>query len=280
MIKSLLILILTINLFSNEIDDLRKDFFYNVVLKQLLKNKQQNKLKIAVKVRKIQTTLSIEDIKRYKKIIINSIGKNNISSMEYFSIVNLQKQIFTILLYSKDDDKLYLIGSDLISSGNKNREEEIKYGEDHYFDTPVGVFNVKKGWRSTGSFKDKNKTIQSYGSKGRYVYHFGNMLESRYHSFTKNRSKIKNKKDYIIIKDQLNFAIHSYNLKDPTYKLGYKASHGCVRMSDELNLYLENNLVLLKNFYKNNKWKSHYSKEPNNIKYKKYKGSYLIIIDK
>lgn len=280
MSKILLVLILSLNLFSQEIEDIRKDFFYNVVLKQLLKNKKQDELKHAVSIRKKQTILNKQDIKRYKKIILKSIGRKNIKRDEYFSIVNLEKQIYSILLYIKKDNKLYLIGSDLISSGNKDREVEIKYGEDHYFDTPTGVYEVYKGWRSTGSYKDIDKTIQSFGGKGSFVYHFGNMLKPRYHSFTKSRAKLKSKDDYIIIKDTLNFAIHSYNLKDSNYRLGYKASHGCVRMSDELNLFLENNLVLHKNFYRNNKWKLSLSYEPKDIKYKKYKGSYLIIIDK
>ena len=277
--KIILVIVISLNLFAYDIDEIRKDFFYNVILKQLLKNKKQKELKHEVQIRESKTKLSNDDILRYKKIIYNKIGKKNIKVNEYFSIVNLEKQIYSILLYIKNEEKLYLIGSDLISSGNMQREVEIKYGQDHYFDTPIGIYEVTKGWRSTGSYKDENKTIQSYGSKGRFVYHFGNMLMPRYHSFTKQRTKIKDKKDYIMIKDTLNFAIHSYNLKDANYSLGYKASHGCVRMSDELNLFLEDNLVLFKNFYKQNKWKSTLSYEPKSIKYDDLKGSYLIIIN-
>jgi len=277
--KIILTLLLSINIFAYDISEIRKDFFYNVVLKQLLKNKQQQELKKAVRIREIQTKLTDNDIQRYKKIIYKKIGKNNIKDNEYFSIVNLQKQIYSILLYIKKEEKLYLIGSDLISSGNMQREVEIKYGQDHYFDTPIGLYEVNKGWRSTGSYKDANKTIQSYGSEGRFVYHFGNMIMPRYHSFTKQKTKIKHKKDYIMIKDTLNFAIHSYNLKDANYSLGYKASHGCVRMSDELNLFLEDNLVLFKKMYNHNKWKLPLSYEPKNIKYKNLRGSYLIIIN-
>ena len=279
MTKIILTLLLSINIFAYDISEIRKDFFYNVVLKQLLKNKQQQELKKAVRIREIQTKLTDNDIQRYKKIIYKKIGKNNIKDNEYFSIVNLQKQIYSILLYIKKEEKLYLIGSDLISSGNMQREVEIKYGQDHYFDTPIGLYEVNKGWRSTGSYKDANKTIQSYGSEGRFVYHFGNMIMPRYHSFTKQKTKIKHKKDYIMIKDTLNFAIHSYNLKDANYSLGYKASHGCVRMSDELNLFLEDNLVLFKKMYNHNKWKLPLSYEPKNIKYKNLRGSYLIIIN-
>jgi len=278
--KIILIIVLSISACSYDINEIRKDFFYNVVIKQLLKNKKQNELKDAVIIREKQTKLTKKDILRYKNIIYKKIGKENIKANEYFSIVNLEKQIYTILLYIKDEEELYLIGSDLISSGNMQREVEIKYGQDHYFDTPTGVYEVKKGWRSTGSYKDVNKTIQSYGSKDRFVYHFGNMIMPRYHSFTSKHNKIKDKKDYIMIKDTLNFAIHSYNLKDGKYSLGYKASHGCVRMSDELNLFLENNLVLFKNMYKQDKWKLSLSYEPKSIKYKELKGSYLIIINK
>ena len=275
----LITIILSINLFAYDIQELRKDFFYNVVSKQLLKISNNSELRKAIKIRKKQSILSVDDIQRYKKIIFKNINKRNIKNDEYFSVVNLQRQIYSILIYVKKEDKLYLIGSDLIASGDMQREVEIKYGEDHYFDTPTGIYEVKKGWRSTGKYKDKEKTIQSYGSKGRFVYHFGNMKQSRLNSFIKGK-KISNKKDYYTIDDTLNFAIHSYNLKDPNYKLGVKASHGCVRMSDELNSFLDSNLVLHKNFYKNKRWKLTYSYEPKNIKNIDLKGSYLIIIEK
>ena len=279
MYKFFLIFLININIYANIVYDLRKDFFHNVVEKQLLKLDSQKDIKEAIKQRKKQSILSSYDIKRYETIIIENIGKNNLQDNEYFSIVNIKKQIYSILLYLKDEDKFYLIGSDLISSGNKNREVEVKYGEDHYFDTPTGVFEVKKGWRSSGKFKNNKKLIQSYGKKDRFIYYFGKIRQKRYNPFIKGK-KIKYKKNYNLIDDTLNFAIHSYTNKSNPYKLGQRASHGCVRMSDELNIFLDNNLVLHKNFFKNNKWYLKKSKKPENIKNLNIKGSYLFIVDK
>jgi len=275
--KIVLGLFISINLLASDVKTLRDDFFHNVVEKQLLKIDSQKELQKAIKQRKNQSILSKRDIKRYEDIIKN-IGKKNLLNDEFFSIVNLKRQIYSILLYKKDKNRFYLIGSDLISSGNKNREEEVKYGEDHYFDTPIGIYEVKQGWRSTGKFKDKDKTIQSYGKKDRFIYYFGKMTQKRYNSFKKGQ-KIKSKNDYQIIDDTLNFAIHSYTNKKNKYKLGQKASHGCIRMSDELNIFLDNNLVLHKNFFNKNKWRLKKSTKPTYMKDLNLKGSYLIIID-
>lgn len=266
-------------MYAYNIQEIRKDFFHNVVEKQILKLKTKREINTEIIKRKQQTILNKNEILRYQEIIFKKIKKNNIYSTEYFSIVNLEKQIYTILLYDNKKDKLYLIGSDLISSGNMNKESEVKYGEDHYFDTPVGVFEVKKGWRSNGKYKSINKVIQSYGSKDRFIYYFGNKTQKRYNSF-KRRKKVNNIKNYKIIDDTLNFAMHSYRNKKENYKLGTKASHGCIRMSDELNTFLDNNLVLHKNFFYDNKWKLKYSKKPNNIKNKELKGAFLFIIEK
>jgi len=277
MSKILILFILYLNTYAYDIQEIRKDFFHNVIEKQVLQLKTKKEIKKEIKKRKQQSILNQQEINRYKKIIFKEIGKNNIHDNEYFSIVNLEKQIYTILLYDKSKDKFYLIGSDLISSGNMNKETVVKYGEDHYFDTPTGVYEVYKGWRSDGKYKTTDKIIQSYGSKDRFIYYFGNMTQKRYNSF-KNKIKINNIKNYNTIDDNLNFAIHSY--KNKNYKFGTKQSHGCIRMSDELNTFIDNNLVLHKNFFYNNEWKLKHSKKPNNIKTKELKGAYLIIINK
>jgi len=279
MIKIFLFLIICINIYAYDINEIRKDFFYSVVSKQLLQSKDTKELEKRKLKRKRQSLLWEEDIKRYKRLIFSKINKNKIKNDEYFSVVNLKKQIYTILLYVKKEDKLYLIGSDLISSGNKNKEVEVKYGDDHYFDTPTGLYEVKKGWRSKGKYKDINKTVQSFGKKDRFIFYIGKMTKQRYNSFN-HGVKIKNQKNYNLINDTLNFAMHSYNTKNKNFKFGKKESHGCVRMSDELNQFLDKNLVLHKNFFNNNKWKLKNSKKPKDIKNIRLKGAYILIIDK
>jgi len=130
--------------------------------------------------------------------------------------------------------------------------------------------------RSDGKFKKYDNTTQAYGSKGRFIYYFGKMNAKRYDTFDKNTEKIKDLNTSKIIDDTLNFAIHSHNSNS---KLGEKLSHGCVRLSDDLNLFLENNLVLHKNFYKDGKWKLRFSYEPKNVVNKNLSGSHIFILE-
>ena len=62
--------------------------------------------------------------------------------------------------------------------------------------------------------------------------------------------------------------------------MGEPNSHGCIRMTDELNRFLDNNSILHKNMLEGNKWLHKYVKEPNNTKYQNLAGEYLIIFDK
>ena len=86
-----------------------------------------------------------------------------------------------------------------------------------------------------------------YGEKKRLVFFFGEQKSIRYNTF-KNGKKIKYKKNYQLITDKLSFAIHTHISKK---SFGVAASHGCIRMSHELNVFLDNNLVFFKHLYKN-----------------------------
>jgi hypothetical protein len=183
-----------------------------------------------------------------------------------------------IFLYDKKNDAFHKIGTDLISSGDKNREGEIAWGDDHFFDTPTGVFQIKQGWRSEGQYKTyQNETYQPYGSKDRFIYHVGKISTTRYHVFDRNKQKIIDQADWLVIEDTINFALHSHRSKAP---LGKASSHGCIRMSDELNYFLDTNAILHKQFFRDDKWRLRFTKKPKKLKYQEFAGEYVVIFDK
>ncbi len=195
---------------------------------------------------------------------------------QFVSVVDLERQLLIVLFYEDKDDKFYFIGSDLISAGDINREGEVKKGQDHYLKTPIGLYQIKKGWRSEGKYSIDNETL-AYGSKGRFIYYLGKHKTIRYNTFTQDGEKMYDKEDWNLISDTLNLAIHSHK---STAKMGKAYSHGCVRMTNELNCFLDNQLILHKNFLKNGDWKLKFAKEPNSLKNKNIAGEYLIIFDK
>jgi len=200
----------------------------------------------------------------------------NLEKSQFVSIVDLDKQLYIVTFWDETTQQYHYIGNDLISSGNIRREAEVKYGENHYFKTPAGVFKSKNGWRSEGKLSEDNITL-GYGYEGRYIFYFGKQDSIRFNTFDKNKEKIYDTQRWKLIKDSLDLAVHSHK---SSKKLGQPNSHGCVRMSDELNRFLDNNSVLHKNAFDGDKWIHKYAKEPLQTKYHQYAGEYLIIFDK
>ncbi len=200
----------------------------------------------------------------------------NLTKTQFVSLIDISKQLYILSVWDQDINQFLFVGADLISTGDISCEVNIKYGEDHYLETPNGVFKVKSGWRSEGKKLDDNFTMP-YGQKNRYIYYFGKQKSIRYNSFDSNKTKIKDPNKYKLITDELEFAMHAHK----SYKsLGIKASHGCVRMSNELNLFLDNNYVLHKDLYVNNKWQHKYIPPPKSSNNTNLSGEYLIVFDK
>ena len=224
-----------------------------------------------------KTSLLGYDEKYWNSLVTKLDNKNiNLNNSQFVSVIDLARQIYVVTLWDETTQQFYFIGKDLISSGNIEREQEIKFGEDHYLKTPSGIFKSKYGWRSDGKKSDDNRTL-GYGKKNRYVFYFGKHTTIRYNTFDKNKNKIYDPNKWQLITDQLNFAVHSHKSSKP---MGKPYSHGCVRMTDELNRFLDNNSILHKNMLNGNKWLHKYSKEPNNPNYHHFAGEYLIVFDK
>ncbi len=195
---------------------------------------------------------------------------------QFVSVVDLENQLFIVTIWDKDDEKFHFIGKDYISSGDIKRESEITFGEDHYLKTPSGVFKTQKGWRSDGKYNEDNSTL-GYGYKDRFVFYFGKHKTIRYNIFDKDGKKIEDIDKWQLITDNLNFALHAHKSTKP---MGEPYSHGCIRMTDELNRFIDNNLILHKNMLDGDKWLDKQTKKPEQPKNFNLAGEYLIIFDK
>lgn len=245
---------------------IQDEFFSQVILKSF-----NSREKLITREKKF----SIDALywKKAKKHLIKH--KDKFISSQFISFIDLKNQVFILVLYDASVDDFYAIGFDFISSGDINRELEVKSGEDHYFKTPKGLFSIKSGWRSKGEFLDDNLTMP-YGKKGSFVYYFGEQMGIRYNTFDINGTKIKDVKKHKLIRDKLKFALHTHK---SSLELGVARSHGCIRMSEELNLFLDNNLVFFKPFYKGKKWTLEYKKPPKHPKNHSLAGEYLLVVD-
>ncbi len=212
-----------------------------------------------------------------KKKLKDKLLYANLDKSQFVSIIDLSRQKIIIALYDFEYDDFFPVGVDLISSGNMDREASVQYGEDHYFDSPKGIFRTRGGWRSDGEVNE-NGTL-GYGAKDRYIFYLGRQSSVRYNTFDKERNKIQDKSKWKLIKDELEFAMHAHESDMP---LGGAYSHGCIRTSNELNKFLDSNLVLHRNNLDQNSlsWKQRYVPSPKEPKNHTLAGEYVIIVDK
>jgi hypothetical protein len=219
--------------------------------------------------------VSKEQKKRMKIYLHNIIKQKNITHSQFLTLIELQTQRLNIFFYDTNTQNLSLIGSDLISSGNMDKEKEITLGQDHYLKTPTGVFESLQGWRTNGK-QNTDGITKPYGHKGRFVFYFGQQHSIRYNTFDKHKQKITNENDYTLIKDTLELALHAH---ESALSLGKPHSHGCVRVSNELNIFLDERLILHANNIHNKQWINKTAQAPKNFKKQPYFGKYLIIVD-
>jgi hypothetical protein len=232
--------------------------------------------KILKKLLKKKLLKTLYDKEYWEKVLTKITQTNiNLKQSQFISIIDLENQYFIVALWDNETKQYNYIGRDLISSGNIKREAEVKLGENHYLKTPAGVFETKQGWRSDGKKKDDNFTL-GYGEKDRYIFYFGKHETLRYNTFDKEGNKIQNPDKWRLIRDKLDFALHSHRSSMP---MGTANSHGCVRTTDELNRFLDNNLVLHKNLLNGTQWRHKYAKAPELPAYYNLAGKYLIVLD-
>ncbi len=277
LIKILLLSLLSsivLNASLYNLEDIKKDFHNEVVIKTIKKvSKKDLSLDQALKERAKKFSLDDEYFKNLKPHLLKQ--KEHFKTTQFVTLIDLSKQVLIISIWDNEKQEFFPVGYDFISSGDIEREIETKAGEDHYVKTPTGLFPIKSGWRSYGKTNTGNKA-KPYGKKGRFVFFFGKHTSVRYHTFDKNGKKIKDKKKWKLIKDKLSFAMHAHST---TTYLGQERSHGCVRMSDELNLFMDNNFVLFRHLLKDKKWIHPYEPAPKDPKNYDLAGKYLLVID-
>lgn len=304
--KVMTLLCLSTWLFGFSIETLQSKFYNNVIEKNIYKNHFQSFLQkecsitdefcIDKTIERLKTWESTQDnrflqyrlnersqeilltplqVQKIKSKIQTMVESKNITTSQYITFVNLQLQRLSVIFYEAQTKEVTIIGTDLISTGNMEKEKEVKWGEDHFLKTPSGVFKNLKGWRSNGEFNPVKKTL-GYGQKDRFVFYFGRQPSVRYNTFDAHKNKIANPLDYKLIKDDLEFAMHSH---ESTKKMGQPHSHGCIRITHELNLFLDEELVLHANNLNNGRW-TNLSKAPKNYQEKSYTGQYLLVVDK
>lgn len=246
-------------IYAYDLETIREDFRENVVLNS---TKKAKKLK-----------LSKNYFNKAKKHLLKN--KNKFTYTQFVSLVDLSKQILLLTIWDNEKKDFFKVGYDYISSGAMEREVETKIGEDHYVKTPEGLFKIKSGWRSDGKMLDDNST-KPYGEKGRFVFYFGKHESIRYNTFDRDGNKIKDKKKWVLIKDHLQLAMHAHSSENT---LGTPQSHGCLRISADLNKFLDNNFVFFSHLLEEDEWVHPYDKKPDNPKNHKLAGKYILIID-
>lgn len=257
-------------------DDLQCYKVYIDKLKSWKQVQEDTKLQSILHKNKQLSSIDTQYWNSIQNKVKNKIIELDLTHSQFLSVIDLEQQLFILTLWDQKTQNIYFIGQNYISSGNIYRESEITLGDNHYFKTPSGVFQSKIGWRSEGKLKEDQKTL-GYGYKDRFVFYFGKQKSIRFRIFDQNGTKLQDVDQWQKIIDELDFALHSHK---STKGFGEPHSHGCVRMSDELNRFLDNNMVLHKSMIENDQWKAHYTKPPRDPKNENLAGEYLIIFDK
>ncbi|MDA3909468.1 MAG: L,D-transpeptidase [Sulfurimonas sp.] len=256
------------------IKEIQNDFYDTVILRPLYdKYRKKSLVDKALKERAKKFRIYNSYWEKAKKELYKK--SEYLSSSQFLTLVDLSKQVLIVVLWDNEEKNFYPIGFDFISSGNIQREKDVTTGEAHYFKTPTGFFNIKSGWRSEGEIY-KDKVTMPYGKKDSFVFYFGEQKSIRYNTFDKNDTKIKNPEKWTLITDKLKFAMHAHVSTAP---LGIPQSHGCIRMTNELNIYLDNNLVFFKHLYDGKKWIHPYKKPPTRPKNHKLAGEFMLILN-
>ena len=260
---------------SLNVKAIQTDFYNNVILKPLYSKYRKKSLVDKVLTQRAQKFRIYKSY--WKRAKVHLFKKREfLSSSQFLTLVDLSKQVLILVLWDNEAQDFHPVGFDFISTGNIKREKEVTNGENHYFKTPAGFFSIKSGWRSEGEMYEDNITMP-YGKKDNYVFYFGEQKSIRYNTFDANNTKITDSKKWKIITGKLKFAMHAHISSLP---LGLPHSHGCIRMSSDLNIYLDNNLVFFKHLYDGKKWTHPYKKPPNNPTNHSLAGEYMLIMDK
>ena len=204
---------------------IKKHTLFNQDLKSLNKEKlSKNNLK------KIFKIFTKTDIQPEKLVFYNNLIKNlknkkflYLKDREYLLLIDKNLQKSYIFQYHINTLSFEYIGGDKISTGNPS----LNTRNSRFIDTPVGVINRKRYRR--GDWRADKTNFSEYGERGNRVFYLGKYIVP-----IEYNSKIRR---------LVHLAIHSTNPIDKRL-LGYKASKGCIRISDNFNKILRKTALI------------------------------------
>ncbi len=171
------------------------------------------------------TKLDLKKSLFYDSLIKNL--KNNkllrLKDKEYMLLIDKDLQKSFIFQFHKHNNSLEYIGGDTVSTGNPT----LNTRNSRFVDTPIGIINRKNYKR--GDWRADKTNFSEYGQRGNRVFYLGKYVVPIEHN-----SKIRR---------LVHLAIHSTNPIDKEL-LGYRASKGCIRISDNFNNILRKTALI------------------------------------
>ena len=158
-------------------------------------------------------------------------GQNFAGHSQYFvyADVNPKTQLIFVCYYDAQTQKIEVVGTDLISSGELNK------GFDYYV-TPTGVFeNLVEnfGYRALGT--PNQEGWRGLGPKGCRVWDFGYQKSVKIYKGGQTKSEMR-------------LLLHATDPVAGEVRLGRADSKGCVRISQGLNHFLDKFAILDQNY--------------------------------
>lgn len=181
----------------------------------------------------------------------------DINENQYFLYVdrNPERQLIFVCFLDKENKKIIEIGRDKVSTGNPQRKGD-------YFFTPVGVFRntvENSSYRALGTKNEQG--WRGLGEKGSRVWNFG---------WQRSYKIVNNAKVFIDIR----LLLHATDPDFGEQRLGEQDSKGCIRISGNLNKFLDHFGIIDRDYEKHNHWLLKKDREP-----VFYQGEYLLVGD-
>ncbi|MDD5071560.1 MAG: murein L,D-transpeptidase [Patescibacteria group bacterium] len=181
----------------------------------------------------------------------------DIKESQYFLYAdrNSERQLIFVCFFDYDSKEIVEIGREKISTGNPQRKGD-------YFFTPTGIFKntVKNSsYRALGTKNEQG--WRGLGEKGSRVWDFG---------WQRSYKIINGAKMFIDIR----LLLHATDPDFGEQRLGERDSKGCIRISGNLNRFLDHFGIIDKDYEKQRHWSLEKSRNP-----VFYQGEYLLVGD-
>jgi hypothetical protein len=168
---------------------------------------------------------------------------------------NSVRQFIFVCFFNNDSKEIIEIGRDKISTGNPQRKGD-------YFFTPTGIFRntVKNSsYRALGTKNEQG--WRGLGEKGSRVWDFG---------WQRSYKIVNGVKMFIDIR----LLLHATDPDFGEQRLGEQDSKGCIRISGNLNKFLDHFGIIDKEYEKRRHWSLGKNRSP-----VFYQGEYLLVGD-